>query len=65
MCIRDSRKAIEADTYNYYDYDTYMSLSDYNALRKMLGYEPVSYTHLRRLTMQPLTLMLRPTATEF
>ena len=39
---KPDRKAIEADTYNYYDYDTYMSLSDYNALRKMLGYEPVS-----------------------
>ena len=39
---KPDRKAIEAHTYNYYDYDTYMSLSDYNALRKMLGYEPVS-----------------------
>lgn len=39
---KPDRRAITADTYNYYDYDTYMSLSDYNALRKMLGYQTVS-----------------------
>lgn len=39
---KPDRKAIAADTYNYYDYDTYMSLSDYNALRKVLGYKTVS-----------------------
>ena len=39
---KPDRKAIAADTYNYYDYDTYMSLSDYNALRHLLGYADVS-----------------------
>lgn len=35
-------KAVEEDGYEYYTYDTYMSLSDYNYLRQMRGLEPVS-----------------------
>lgn len=35
-------KAVEKDGYSYYDSDTYMKLSDYNALREMLGLQPVS-----------------------
>lgn len=37
-----NEKAVEEDGYEYYDYDTYMCLSDYNRLREMLGYEAVS-----------------------
>ena len=37
-----NRKAVAKDRYTYYDDDTFMSFSDYNALRRMLGYEPVS-----------------------
>lgn len=37
-----NEKAVEEDGYEYYDYDTYMRLSDYNKLREMLGYEAVS-----------------------
>lgn len=37
-----NEKAVAADQYTYYDYDTYMAISDYNVLRKMLGYDPVS-----------------------
>lgn len=36
-----NREAVERDSYEYYTYDTYMGLSDYNDLREMLGYEPV------------------------
>lgn len=36
-----NREEVEKDGYEYYAYDTYMGLSDYNDLRKMLGYEPV------------------------
>ncbi len=36
------RKAIAADSFNYYDYDTYMAASDYNALRHLLGYSSVT-----------------------
>lgn len=36
-----NREAVEKDGYEYYIYDTYMGLSDYNYLREMLGYEPV------------------------
>lgn len=34
--------AVEQDGYEYYDYDTYMRLSDYNKLREMLGYDAIS-----------------------
>lgn len=34
-------RAVEKDGYEYYEYDTYMKVSDYNHLREMLGYEPV------------------------
>lgn len=37
-----NEKAVEQDGYEYYDYDTYICLSDYNKLREMLGYEAVS-----------------------
>ena len=33
---------MEEDGYEYYTYDTYMRISDYNHLREMLGYEPVT-----------------------
>ena len=35
-------KAVKKDGYEYYDYDTFIRLSDYNELRKMLGYEEIS-----------------------
>ena len=37
-----NEKAVEQDGYEYFDYDTYMRLSDYNKLREMLGYEGIS-----------------------
>ena len=37
-----NEKAVEEDGYEYYTYDTYMRISDYNHLREMLGYEPVT-----------------------
>ena len=39
---KPDRKAIAADSFNYYDYDTYMAASDYNALRHLLGYSSVT-----------------------
>lgn len=36
------RDAVAKDGYEYYDYDTFISLSDYNKLREMLGYEKIS-----------------------
>lgn len=38
-----NEKAVEEDGYEYYSYDTYMRISDYNHLREMLGYEPVAF----------------------
>lgn len=35
-------QAVAENTFAYYKYDTYMSLGDYNALRKMSGWTPVS-----------------------
>lgn len=35
-------EAVKNDGDEYYDYDTFISLSDYNALRKMLGYEEIT-----------------------
>lgn len=37
-----NEEAVAEDGYEYFDYDTYMKLSDYNTLREMLGYDPVS-----------------------
>ena len=34
----------DSDKNEYFDYDTYMKLSDYNYLRKMLGLKPVKLT---------------------
>lgn len=34
-------KAVKSDGYEYYDYDTFMRLSDYNKLRQMLGKKQV------------------------
>ena len=40
-----SREKDEEDTTNeFFDYDTYMRISDYNQLRRMLGYSPVELT---------------------
>lgn len=35
-------EAVEEYNFAYHDYDTYMALGDYNYLREMLGYEPVT-----------------------
>lgn len=35
-------EAVKNDGDEYYDYDIFISLSDYNALRKMLGYEEIT-----------------------
>lgn len=37
-----NEEAVKNDGNEYYDYDTFISLSDYNALRKMLGYEEIT-----------------------
>lgn len=37
-----NEEKVKKDGYVYHDYDTYMSLSDYNYLRKMLGYETIN-----------------------
>lgn len=37
-----NEKAVAQDGSEYYDYDTYIGLSDYNKLREMLGYDAVS-----------------------
>lgn len=37
-----NREAVAKDGYEYYDFDTYIALSDYNALRKMLGQEEIT-----------------------
>lgn len=36
-----NQKAIANDDWAYFDYDTYMKLSDYNTLRSMLGYKEI------------------------
>lgn len=35
----------ESNSSEYFDYDTYMKVSDYNKLRKMLGYSEVTLFH--------------------
>lgn len=39
-----NEEAVAEDGYAYFDYDTYMALGDYNALREMSGYDPVAMT---------------------